>query len=67
MGGVDEPQQETAVDHYPLDEPYFRQIVCEMGVPGRTVETVLTLAVASQSDDVKKVNGDMTFDSIPAP
>jgi hypothetical protein len=51
-----------------LDEPYFRQsIVCEMAFPGPTAQTVLTFGVASQSDDVKKTNGDITFDPIPTP
>jgi hypothetical protein len=68
VGGVDEPQQRTAFDHYALDEPYFRpSVVCEMAFPGPTAQTVLTFGVANQSDDVKKANGDVTFDAIPAP
>jgi hypothetical protein len=33
-----------------------------MGVPG---QTVLMFGVASQSDDVKKASGEITFDPIP--
>jgi hypothetical protein len=66
MGGVDEPQQRTAVDHYALNEPYFRKsVVCEMAVPGPTAQTVLMFGVASQSDDVKKANREIRFDPTP--
>jgi hypothetical protein len=68
MGDVEEPQQRTAFDHYALDEPYFRpNVTCEMAYPGPTAVTTLIFGVANQNDDIKKTNGDLTFDGISTP
>ena len=67
-GGVEEPQQRTAFDHYAIDEPYFRpRILCELAYPGETAQATLTFGVCSQNEDVKKGNGDLTFDNIQTP
>jgi hypothetical protein len=68
MGGVEEPQQRTAFDHYALDEPYFRpNVTCDMAYPGPTATTVLIFGVANQNEEIKKTNGDLTFDTISTP
>lgn len=68
MGGVEDPRQRTAFDHYELDEPYFRpNVICEMSYPGPGAQTNLTFGVAYQTDDVKKVNGEFSFDNLTAP
>jgi hypothetical protein len=68
MGGVEEPHQRTAFDHYALDEPYVRpNVTCEMAFPGPTATTTLVFGVANQNEDIKKTNGDLTFDGISTP
>ncbi|OHT10660.1 hypothetical protein TRFO_04162 [Tritrichomonas foetus] len=68
MGGVEEPRQRTAFDHYALDEPYFRpNVICEMAYPGPAAQTTLTFGVANQNEDVKKTNGEFSFDNLSGP
>lgn len=68
MGGVEDPRQRTAFDHYELDEPYFRpNVICEMSYPGPGSQTTLTFGVAYQTDDIKKTNGEFSFDNLTAP
>ena len=67
-GGVEEPQQRTAFDHYAIDEPYFRpNVLCELAYPGPSAQTTLTFGVCSLSEEAKKANGDLTFDNIQTP
>lgn len=68
IGGVEDPRQRTAFDHYELDEPYFRpNVICEMSYPGPGAQATLTFGVAYQTDDVKKTNGEFSFDNLTAP